>query len=180
MFQPSVHHLHWNICKIKIQYAMHWTGVKACLIKCEPGKSQQKFEKPFPFDNPALMQNVTFSTTQSTRRTMVDEKACSDGEAYTKKIWGKRGGEWNFMHLHKWHKTWKTVLGLDRMHAEWDKHTMAKLKMMLRECAQTQREGSMLLVTTSPGSMQGCGADRAHIAPLVRVSRAPRWVRRRG
>lgn len=38
----------------------------------------------------------------------------------------------------------------------------------------------MLLVTTSPDSMQGCGADRAHIAPLVQVSRAPRWVQLRG
>lgn len=27
------------------------------------------------------------------------------------------------------------------------------------------KRGSVLLVTTSPGSMQGCGADRAHIAP---------------
>lgn len=38
----------------------------------------------------------------------------------------------------------------------------------------------MLLVTTSPDSMQGCGADSAHIAPSVQVSRAPRWVQLRG
>lgn len=48
-----------------------------------------------------------------------------------------------------------------------------------RMCSDTKR-GSMLLMTTSPGSMQGCGADRAHIAPLVQVSRAPRWVQLRG
>lgn len=39
---------------------------------------------------------------------------------------------------------------------------------------------SMLLVTTSPDNTLGCGADRAHIAPLVQVSRAPHWAQRRG
>lgn len=62
-----------SVVKINAKYmlnksdkAMHRTAVKAFLIKFAPRKSQQIFleqpEKPFPLDNPALMQNMTFST----------------------------------------------------------------------------------------------------------------------
>lgn len=44
------------------EYAMRRAGVKACVIKCVPSKSQLNFEKPFSVDIPALMQNMAFST----------------------------------------------------------------------------------------------------------------------
>lgn len=79
-------------------------------------------------------------------------------------------------------QNFKIVHGLEKIHAKCngDKQAMARLKMVMTKMCSDTKRGSMLLVTTSPGSVQGCGADRAHIAPLVQVSRAPRWVQLRG
>lgn len=75
-------------------------------------------------------------------------------------------------------KDLRIVQGPEKIHAnvkeiknEWE------LKMVW--CLDTKR-GSVLQGSTSPGNIQGCGADRAHIAPLIQVSRAPRWVQLRG
>lgn len=61
-----------------------------------------------------------------------------------------------------------------------DERTMVLLTLAWTNCAQTQKNESMLLGTTSPGGTLGCGTEGAHIAPSVQVFRGPRWVRLRG
>lgn len=71
---------------------------------------------------------------------------------------------------------------LKKVHAKCyrDERTMVLLTLAWTDCAQTQKNESMLLGTTSPGELWAVAQKEPHTAPSVQVFRGPRWVRLRG
>lgn len=158
---------------------MHWTAAKACLIKRGPCIFCFFYSRISHFQLISQLSCKMWHLTQrqSTKRTKANKTGCSDNKTYTKEMWMKQGeneATWNEMHfqitlkMSRSCRDWKTVHGKYYR----DEQTMARLKMVSTKWAQTQKRGACCWWSGR--------ADRARIAPWVRVSRAPHWVQLHG